>query len=151
MKLLTVTNMWPTADAPQFGVFVSRQVDELRRAGIDVSVLFIDGRSTRVNYARGIFAFRAALGSEGFDVIQANYVFSGVIARAQRQCPIVLTHHGVEVFQTWQAPLCWAMSRLVDRVVVRSEQMRQRLGLPSARVIPAGVDLDLFRPRPKAE
>jgi glycosyltransferase involved in cell wall biosynthesis len=84
-------------------------------------------------------------------LLHAHYVFSGLIARAQLARPIVLTHHGIEVMQGWQAPLCWLTSRLVDAVVVTSERMRDRLGLARARVIPSGVDLEMFFPRPQAE
>jgi teichuronic acid biosynthesis glycosyltransferase TuaC len=74
-----------------------------------------------------------------------------VIARAQRRCPVVLTLTGAEALQSWQAPLSFVTARVVDAVVVRSEEMRRRLRLPGAAVIPAGVDLDVFRPRPRED
>ena len=151
MRVLTVTNMWPTEAAPQFGIFVRRQVEELRREGLHVDVLFVNGREASANYARGFPRLHRQLHDYEYDVIQANYVFSGVIARSQRRLPVVLTHHGIEVLQSWQAPLCWAVSRLVSAVTVRSREMQRRLGLPQAEVIPAGIDLDVFAPVPREE
>jgi hypothetical protein len=147
VRVLTVTNMWPTPELPYLGIFVERQVQGLREAGVDVDVLFVNGRSSNREYVRAFGRLGEALRAEHYDLIHANYVFSGVIARRQRRLPIVLMHHGVEVLQGWQAPLCWLTSRVVDAVVVKSEQMRQRLGLPGAAVIPSALDLEIFRRR----
>jgi len=151
MRVLTVTNMWPTDEWPQFGIFVRRQVEELRKRGVEVDVLFVNGRASTANYARAFPRLWRALARRRYDLVQANYVFSGAIARAQPRVPIVLTHHGIEVLESWQAPLAWAVSRVVDAVTVRSEEMKRRLGLPEAEVIPSGVDLDVFRPLPQEE
>lgn len=151
LSILAVTNMWPVRSAPQFGIFVERQVAALRRAGVDVDVLFVNGRADRRNYLRGLAELRKRVRRRRYDLIHATYVFSGVIARAQARRPVVLTHTGIEVLESWQAPLSWAVSRAVDAVVVRSEEMRERLGLPTAVVIPSGVDLDLFRPHPRED
>src|SRR5436190_557229 len=96
LRVLTVTNMWPTDEWPQFGIFVKRQVDGLRDAGLDVDVLFVNGRGSKSNYARGFPELASALRRRRYDLVQANYVFSGLIARSQRRHPIVLTHHGIE-------------------------------------------------------
>jgi glycosyltransferase involved in cell wall biosynthesis len=74
-----------------------------------------------------------------------------VIARAQLRYPLVLTHTGIEVHETWQAPLCWSLSRVADAVIVRSRRMKERLGLADAAIIPSGIDLGLFRPMPQEE
>jgi glycosyltransferase involved in cell wall biosynthesis len=151
LRVLAVTNMWPTPGAPQFGVFVERQVNALRDAGVQVDVLFMNGRESQGNYLRGVAELRSRLRRSRYDLLHATYVFSGIVARTQLKHPIVLTHTGIEVLESWQAPLSWATSRLVDAVIVRSEEMRERLGLSDAAVIPAGVDLDLFRPQPQGE
>src|SRR4051812_5330184 len=92
LRVLTVTNMWPTPEAPQFGIFVKRQVDELRRLGVQVDVQFVNGRRSKANYARAFREFRRRLRGRRYDLIHADYVFSGVIARAQLRHPVVLAH-----------------------------------------------------------
>ena len=42
MKILAVTNMYPTETSPWAGTFIEQQVESLRRAGADVDVLFVD-------------------------------------------------------------------------------------------------------------
>jgi glycosyltransferase involved in cell wall biosynthesis len=151
MKVLVLTNMWPAPGRPQFGSFVARQVEELRTLGLDVDVLFVDGQSSKWNYLRGFRELHRTLKRERYDLIHAHYVFSGVIARSQKSCPIVLTHHGIETVQSWQAPLCWVVSRVVDAVTVVSPDLADKLGLDDAVVLPNGIDLDLFEPRSQHE
>lgn len=151
MKVLAVTNMYPTQDMPAFGTFIESEVESLRREGINVDVLFINGRKSTINYLWGIPRLWARLLTHRYDVIHAHYVFSGIIARAQLTCPIVLTHHGVEVFRGWQSVPCRIITPLVDRVIVRSQEMKQRLSCDEAEVIPAGIDFTLFKPLPQQE
>ncbi len=44
MRVLCLTNMYPTADEPAAGSFVRDQVEDLRELGVDVDVLSFDGR-----------------------------------------------------------------------------------------------------------
>ena len=52
-RVLVVTNMWPTAEKPTYGIFVKRQVDSLIEAGLRCDVLFIHGYRSRLAYALG--------------------------------------------------------------------------------------------------
>jgi teichuronic acid biosynthesis glycosyltransferase TuaC len=149
MRVLVVTNMYPGPGRPAFGIFVQEQVESLRRLGLEVEVLFIDGRSSRLNYLWGYPRLWRALARRPYDLVHAHYIFSGLVALGQRRLPVVLTHHGPEVFMSWQAALCRLFTPLFDQVIVVSEEMRQRLGCPRAHVVPCGVDLELFRPLPR--
>jgi teichuronic acid biosynthesis glycosyltransferase TuaC len=151
VDVLLVTNMWPTMTQPQFGIFVHWEVSELRKLGVGVDVLFVDGRTSRANYLRAVWRVRKALSRRSYDLVHAHYVLTGLVTRTQRRLPLVLTHHGIEVLQGWQAPLSRLTSGLVDALIVKSAEMRLRLGRPEATVIPSGVDLDLFRPLPQSE
>jgi len=151
MKVLAVTNMYPTPDMPAFGTFIESEVESLRREGVEVDLLFVNGRKNTINYLWGIPRLWAKLLTNRYDVIHAHYVFSGFIARAQILHPVVLTHHGVEVFRGWQAVPCRIITPLVDRVIVRSQEMKRRLGCDEAEVIPAGIDFTLFKPLPQQE
>jgi teichuronic acid biosynthesis glycosyltransferase TuaC len=151
MKVLAVTNMYPTPAMPAFGTFIESEVESLRREGIEVDLLFINGRKNTINYLWGIPRLWAKLLTHRYDVIHAHYVFSGFIARAQILYPVVLTHHGVEVFRGWQSVPCRIITPLVDRVIVRSQEMKRRLRCDEAEVIPAGIDFTLFKPLPQQE
>lgn len=151
MKVLVITNMYPTADMPFFGTFIKEQVESLRKGGVEVDVLFVNGRKNTLNYLWAFPRLWAKLLTNRYDLIHAHYVFSGIIARAQFLYPIVLTHHGSQVFQSWQAPLCRFVSKFMDRTIVMSEEMRKRGRLEKSTVIPCGINFKLFRPTDKQE
>jgi len=152
MRVLVVTNMYPNPREPALGTFVRDQVESLRDLGVDMDVLFIDGKASRWNYLRGFPQLRRWLrGHAPYDLIHAHYVFSGLVALAQRQAPMVLTHHGIEVVLGWQGSLCRLVTPLADRVIVTSPVVREKLGLPDADVIPCGIDMARFAPMPQDE
>jgi glycosyltransferase involved in cell wall biosynthesis len=151
LRILTVTNMYPTPAQPVLGTFVAEQVASLRARGLLVDVLFIDGPGSIWNYARGPIALRRAMRGTAYDLIHAHYVFSGLIGRTQRRLPIVLTHHGIETQQGWTAPLCRLASRLTDATIAASPAVAAGLGLPGVTILPCGVDTDLFRPMARSE
>jgi len=146
MRVLVVTNMYPTAQRRHFGIFVEEQVASLRRCGIDVDVLFVDGKASKLNYLAAFPRLWKQLRAHRYNLIHAHYIFAGLVARAQLARPVVLTHHGPEVFMTWQAWVCRAFTRFFDSVIVVSEEMRTKLNVPRAHVIPCGVDMSLFKP-----
>src|SRR3954469_19057396 len=126
MKVLVVTNMYPTAEMPAFGTFIHDQVEALRRAGATVDVFFVNGRVSRWNYLSAFPRFWRFLAGRKYDVIHAHYVLSGVLARAQWGHKVVLTHHGPEVIghPLWQSYLCKVVTPLFDEVIYVSEEIR---------------------------
>ena len=151
MRVLVVTNMYPRPEAPAHGVFVEDQVESLRRLGVEVDVFFMNGRANKLNYLAAYPRLWNQLRKNRYDVIHAHYIFSGLVARAQWQAPVVLTHHGPEVFMTWERHVCRAATGWFHRVIMVSQEMKDRLGYEDAVVIPCGVNLKRFRPIEKLE
>jgi glycosyltransferase involved in cell wall biosynthesis len=146
MKVLVVTNMYPRPEAPAHGVFVADQVESLRRLGVETDVFFMNGRANKLNYAAAYPRLWNHLRKNRYDIVHAHYIFSGLVARAQWQAPVVLTHHGPEVFMTWERHVCRAATGWFHRVIVVSQEMKDRLGYAGATVIPCGVNLERFAP-----
>jgi len=154
MKVLVVTNMYPNPENPAYGIFVQEQVRSLREAGVEVDVLFVNGRKSRWNYLWGFFSLWGHLLTHRYDLIHAHYVLSGIIARAQFLCPVIVTYHGPELFLERfknQGRLCRWLAPLVDRVIVVSPEMKAHLRRGRATVIPCGIDLERIRPIPGDE
>jgi teichuronic acid biosynthesis glycosyltransferase TuaC len=153
MNVLCLTNMYPSEDDPVVGCFVRDLVEDVRALGVGVDVLAFDGRERKRAYAEAGVNLRRALRSGHFDLVHAHYGLTGVLAVGQRGTPVVVTFHGSDTGDPqvrWQGWLSWAVARLATPVFVSIDGAR-RLGCPSAAVIPAGVDLDIFRPRAAAE
>ncbi|MBC7260456.1 MAG: glycosyltransferase, partial [Chloroflexi bacterium] len=148
-RVLVVTNMYPDEQNPDFGTFVHEQVVGLRSRGLEVNVLVVGGKRRKLSYVEGLRRFRRQLRACHYDLIHAHYVFSGIIARLQRKCPLVVSFHGAAEIVGWVGLLCKMLAPLADAVTVTSEQHKAQLGRKDAYVIPCGVDLELFVPMPK--
>jgi glycosyltransferase involved in cell wall biosynthesis len=151
MRVLKVANLYPNPQMPGFGTFVKNEVDSLRQEGVEVDVLFVNGRKSKLNYLWGIFRFWARLLTRRYDLVHAHYVFSGFIARLQLLYPVVLTHHRPGVIDSWEIPLCRIINRLVDRVIDRTPEIKNMPGFGMTEVIPPGIDFDVFKPLSQEE
>ena len=151
MRVVVLTNMYPSARRPWSGIFVRDQVEDLRRLGVEVEVLSFDGAERRTNYARAVRDIRRLVARRGVDLVHAHYGLSGAVAVAQRRVPVVTTFHGSDCSGDvpWQTAVSWAVARL-SRPIFVSRHLAQRLRIPDAPVVPAAVDTEVFRPSDRA-
>jgi glycosyltransferase involved in cell wall biosynthesis len=151
MRVVVLTNMYPTEQRPWFGVFVRDQVEDLRRLGIEVEVLFFDGSQKWGNYLRAARDIRTMVAGGGVDLVHAHYGLSGAVALAQRRVPVLTTFHGSDCSGEvhWQSIVSWAVARMSTPVFV-SPHLAERLRVRSAAIVPAAVDTELFRPVDRA-
>ena len=161
-RILVVTNLWPTEADPSYGSFVKAQMESLRPLGVEFDVLFINGRESKWNYLRGIRQVRRQLRMKPYDLIHAHFGLSGWVARWQFRVPLVVSFMGDDVLgrptRSGRITLAghflrisgFILARLATSVIVKSRQMASKLRMPSAHIIPNGVDLNLFRPMEQA-
>jgi glycosyltransferase involved in cell wall biosynthesis len=151
MKVLALTNMYPSAAEPWFGCFVKDQLDAVRDAGVDVEVFAFDGRRHKTEYGRAATALRRRVSANGFDIVHAHYGLSGAVALTQRRVPVVTTIWGTDAgYVAWQGRVSWLVARMTRPIFV-SRHNAHALGLPSATVIPSGIDTTFFAPMARAE
>jgi glycosyltransferase involved in cell wall biosynthesis len=153
MRVLVVTNLWPTPEAPARGGFVKDQVEALRAIdGLTVEV-FTFGLGSR-EYVRAAAAIRSRYRNERFDVVHAHYGLCGWSALAARHAPHVVTFHGTDLAHRYVGPLSRALVPLLDLPAPVSAALA-RAGLPHARppvaVLPCGVNMDRFHRIDRAE
>jgi teichuronic acid biosynthesis glycosyltransferase TuaC len=160
MRVLHVTNMYPTAARPAFGVFVRRQVEALARLGVSQSLYVIpSGSSTR--YVDAARVVRARVRNDHCDLVHAHYGLSAWAAMWQPQ-PLVATFAGSDLYghsdgrggRTWRGRWevmlgNWA-ARQADRVIVMTERMVHLIRSATARkravVLAYGIPVGAFRP-----
>ncbi|HMD95927.1 MAG TPA: glycosyltransferase [Terriglobia bacterium] len=162
-RVLVVTNLWPTESDPGYGSFVRAQMESLRPLGVEFDLLFINGRESRRNYLRAIGELRRRLKRQQYDLIHAHFGLSGLVARCQLKVPVVVSFMGDDVLGRprldgritptgrFYKISSFVLARLVAAVIVKSREMKSRLALDRAHVIPNGIDLDLFSPGDSAQ
>lgn len=152
MRVLIVTNMYPTPEEPAFGCFVREQEEDIRQLGVDVRLLAFDGREDWRNYFRAGLRVRSIIARDPVDLVHAHYGLTGAVGLAQRRRPVVTTFHGSDYsgYVPWQVYVSRIVAARTTPIVV-SDQGAARLGQPMASVVPAGVDTELFYPISRAE
>ena len=144
MRVLVVTNLWPTPEAPARGGFVRDQVEALQAIdGLDIEV-FSFGIGSR-EYVRAATAIRKRYRRERFDVIHAHYGLCGWSALAAKNAPHVVTFHGTDLEHRYVGPLSRALARITALPApVSASLARARLAHSHHRlaVLPCGVNLD---------
>jgi glycosyltransferase involved in cell wall biosynthesis len=149
LRVLVLTNMYPTAAEPHFGCFVRDQVSDLRALGVDISVLAFDARAHTRRYVAAAGWLRRRLRHGEFDLVHAHYGLCGAVAALQLGTPVVTTFHGSDAWVPWQRKVSKVVARRTQPIAVAAVVARN-LGVRDAPVIPCAVDLDLFRPRDRA-
>jgi glycosyltransferase involved in cell wall biosynthesis len=164
LRVLFVTNMWPDEDRPWYGTFIKTQADSLERIGVDLDVLPIRGYASKRAYADAVGELRRMTRAQHYDVVHAHYGHAGVVARTQRAAPLVVSYCGDDVLGTpdgnggltarsrAEAALFRQLAHVAAATITKSEEMERVL--PSRRrtrnhVIPNGVDIERFAPRPR--
>jgi teichuronic acid biosynthesis glycosyltransferase TuaC len=157
MKVLLITSQYPRPDAPFAGIFIQRQVEELRRQGVDVDVFAYHGAKNPLNYVRAWWQVRKKLKDTRYDVVHAQFGNSGILALPKR-LPLVVTFHGSDVKgiykngrYTWLGKVLQFISRqialIADEAIIVADNMRAYL--PTSRnysVIATGVNQRIFVP-----
>src|SRR5436190_17114587 len=96
MRVLVVTNLWPTPEARARGGFVRDQVEALGQIeGVEIE-LFTFGLGTR-EYLRAAREIRRRYRDERFDLVHAHYGLCGWTALGVRHTPHVVTFHGTDL------------------------------------------------------
>jgi glycosyltransferase involved in cell wall biosynthesis len=160
VRILLVSQMYPGAAEPDYGVFVRDLTDAVERRGHTIErTVLTSRRGGKAKYAR--LAARALAAARRFkpDVVYAHFLVpTGLLAALASRAPLVVTAHGQDVANvgaiTGVRAATAAVVRRAAAVIAVSEYLRRELEakVPSARgktsVVDCGVDLDRFRPAP---
>ena len=162
MKILVVSQMWPSEADPDFGSFVAQVCRELEAQGHELEIVAIERRGLpKTKYLRLMRDARRTAKRFRPDVVYAHFLtFAGpAAARAARVvgAPLVLTAHGTDVGNVERSRVAKALTRRAtrraSRVIAVSDWLRMRLvaEMPELAdridVVDCGVDMGVFRPR----
>jgi teichuronic acid biosynthesis glycosyltransferase TuaC len=163
LRVLTVTGAYPTDEKPHSGTFIRSQVESLRSMGLDMEVLHPRAGPTVFRYVAALIEVRRKITQQQLDIVHGHYGLWCLVGRMQWATPVVASFLGDDLLGTVTASGSYSaksrvvarisrwLSRHVDAVVVKSEQMSRLIVGSNVYVIPNGVDFDLFHPLPRAE
>jgi glycosyltransferase involved in cell wall biosynthesis len=160
MRVLIVTNMWPTEERPALGSFVRDQVEALRAIdGLDVELFAFAPSGGFRPYVQATRELRRRYRRERFDVVHAHYGLTAWCTLALRGAPRVVTFHGTDLGHRWVGPLSRRVAKRVDLPATASGWLARhpRYGLRGAgverrvAVLPCGVNLTRFQPIDRRE
>lgn len=165
MRILAVTNIYPTAQSPASGIFIEQQIKGLRQIGLDVEVMFVnrlqEGMSVYADLRKRI---RLKIVHLQPDIVHVMYggIMADQVTKAVKDKPTVVTFHGSDLlgehlsgflrklvagYGVWSS---WKAARRANRIVVVSEVLRDALPEDVDRskvtIIPCGIDLERFKP-----
>ena len=139
IRVLMLSNMYPSATEPGYGSFIKRQEEELtRRFGVEVTLVTTPRRGGGVanlaKYSALLFKTLAATVRGGYDLVHAHYLMPvaafALIPAGIRRTPLVITAHGTDIFSgtawPWK-PLIVRALRSACRIIVVSEFLADRL------------------------
>jgi glycosyltransferase involved in cell wall biosynthesis len=166
MRILEVTQMWPSPEQPDLGSFLVPLTREIEALGHEIEVASISQRGgSRTKYVRLVRESRAAARRFRPDVVFAHFLFpsgaAGALAARAAGVPLVVMAHGQDVANLGRIPGVQSATRWVlgrsSAVIANSRWLAGRLteripaAEPKIEIADCGVDLDAFSPRPAAE
>jgi glycosyltransferase involved in cell wall biosynthesis len=154
VRVLVVTNMYPSRERPALGPFVRDQVEALRRRG-DLEVELFAFAPGPKELVRAAGRLRRRFRGRRFDVVHAHFGLTAWPALLARLGPVVVTLHGNDLLvrRSYVAtraalPFC-ALTAAVSREFsanLPGAGTRRRVA-----ILPVGIDLQRFRPIPRRE
>jgi teichuronic acid biosynthesis glycosyltransferase TuaC len=131
-----------------FKPVVGNQLESLKNLQrVSLHALVLDGNGIFA-YLKSFFQIRSAVKRNHIDIIHAHYSLTAFVCALTFSAPVVVSLMGSDVIaNSWRRRIIVLFSRLFWRkVIVKTEQMKQLIGIEEALVIPNGVDMDFFFP-----
>lgn len=164
MRVLLLSNMYPSAADPAYGSFIARQQGRLTSEhGVSFQLVVTSKRGGGLagfgKYMSLVLRTLGATLAGGYDLVHAHYLMPmaalSLLPAALRRRPLVVTAHGTDI-RTGQRPLVrmgirWALQRAC-RVIAVSDFLARQLelgyGYPARDVLVCdmGVDTERFAP-----
>jgi len=132
----------------KFGLspIVKAQGDSLKKAGIEIEYFTVAGKGYS-GYLRNILRLRKYIKANIFDLVHSHFFLSSFVATLSNPPRQVVSLMGSDAYHSalWN----WIIKRISkrwDATIVKSEKMRDILGLSNCIVLPNGVDFEKFYP-----
>src|SRR5215475_4213471 len=165
LRILAVTNIYPTPHAPSLGTFVEQQIKGISQIGLDVDVMFLDRAQRGMGAYLGVERqIRAKIANYRPDLVHVMYggVMADKVTRAITDRPTIVSFCGSDLLGELLSGIrrkliagygviaSYRAARRACGIVVKSKNLQDALpedvDRSKVRIIPNGVDLERFKP-----
>lgn len=147
MKVLYITNNYPTKQFPVFGIFVKEQIDSLAELGINNEIFFINGREKgKFEYIRSIFRLRSFLKDKKYDLIHCHHALSAlclILSGRMRKFKTIMSYQSNPVNEQGNYIYKFVKNSF-DAVIIKNHS--QVIDNKVVFCQPNGVNIDFFQP-----
>ncbi|KRD61879.1 hypothetical protein ASE40_10190 [Flavobacterium sp. Root935] len=154
MKILFVTNMFPTKSHIYYGIHVREQMEGLMKKNDITGLLyFINAlENGKIEYIKALFKIRKTISKFKPEIIHIHYGLAGLFLLLFRpKCKIFVTLHGGDILprqgKFLQLFFTRRILKKVDKAFILNEEMAEilsELKIPF-EILPCGVDIDYFK------
>jgi glycosyltransferase involved in cell wall biosynthesis len=146
VKVLFVSS----GNAGHVNPLIKAQGESIEKEGVVVEYFLIKGKGN-LGYLSNIKRLRKQLKESQYDVVHAHYSFSGYVAALAGANPLVISLMGSDVNSSRLSKylIHFFSKTFWKKILVKSEDMKIKIGLNRALVIPNGVDTSVFKPMDK--
>lgn len=152
MKVLHLTNNYPTQTHPIFGVFVKEQIESLQNIGIDGDVFFINGREKgRMEYIVSIFKLRKYLKINTYDIIHCHHALSAlclIFSGSRKRSKIIVSFQNDPSYE-WGSFVYQFIKKRIDQSIFKNNS--NLIIDNSCSYLPNGVNTQFFIDKGKWE
>jgi len=155
MKILYVTNMYPSQDTPFDGVFIKEQIEYCHdNYNIDYELFVIDRSGNKYfNYVKSIFQIIKIIVKGDFNLIHVHFGLAGMFLffKPLIKPPVIITLHGSDIIPYKKRKgLMHKISKMAakkaDRIIILNDKMASILKKYKFKAvkIPCGINTELF-------
>ena len=143
MRVLVVTNLYPTPNRPFLSPFVKEQVESIRACcpNVTIDVRVLEGDRPRWVYLREILLLPRVVKSGGYDIVHAHFGLT-LVSTLLVRIPVVITFHGSDLLVSPTKYVSRFLAPMASQVIVVTHKLREYLGY--GEVIPCGIEVEKF-------
>lgn len=126
---------------------VKNQGESLKSNDIKVEYFTIKGKGLK-SYLKHISPLKKYIRTNKFDIYHAHYFLSGMVAALSSAKPLIISLMGSDLYvsRLWLFIIRIMYHKKNINLIVKSENLKQKLNLENIYVIPNGVDVEKFSP-----
>jgi teichuronic acid biosynthesis glycosyltransferase TuaC len=131
---------------------VESQAESLKKSGVELDVFAIKGRGLW-NYLKAIPALRNKIRTFKPQIVHSHYSLSSMVTSLSTSLPVISSLMGSDVNRSGilRHIIRFFIKHSWKVTIVKSEKMRSLLEYDAVKVIPNGVDRDIFKPLNRME